>query len=78
MNKAHIKDIGELINESPEGCKYHRQSIRSLCKAKDVGLETFVECLEEDAEECPYSMLLAGVHYCKHSLRIHIAKNRKD
>jgi hypothetical protein len=56
----------------------HKQRIESFCKARDVGMETFVECLEEDPYECPYSMLLDSVHYCKHPLRIHIAKKVKN
>ncbi len=59
-----------------ESCKCQKQRIESLCKARDVGLQTFVECLEEDPYECPYAMFV-GRHYCKYPLRVHIAKKLK-
>jgi hypothetical protein len=60
-----------------QGVTCHKQRIVDFCKARDVGLETFVECLEEDPLECPYSMFLDSAHYCKHPLRIDIAKKMK-
>ena len=65
------------IRRGSQGVTCHKQRIEDFCKARDVGLETFVECLEEDPFECPYSMLLDSVPYCKHPLRIDIAKKMK-
>lgn len=58
-------------------CKCGKKRIESLCKARDIGLETLVECLEEDPDQCPYSIFANG-HYCKYPLRIHIAKKLSD
>ncbi len=77
MDKEHEKYIEEHMNECPEGCKCHDQGIENLCKAEDVGLHTFVECLEEDPYGCQFSMYLAGAHYCKCSVRVYIAKKLK-
>jgi hypothetical protein len=47
------------------------------CKAKDIGLETHIECLEEDSLECQFSVAFGGLYYCHCPLRIYIAKNLK-
>lgn len=47
------------------------------CKARDVGLETFVECLEDDPDECEFSMPLAGIEYCASPVRVYVVKNLK-
>jgi hypothetical protein len=78
MDKERKKGTEELSSGYSEGCTCQKQRIEHLCKARDVGLERFVECLEEDPYECPYSMLLASMHYCKYPLRISIAKQLKN
>ncbi len=76
MDKESEKDRDKPIDAYPEGCRCHKQRIDNLCQARDVGIERFVECLEEDPHECPYSMLIGHVHYCKYPLRILIAKKK--
>ena len=68
--------IQELGTELAEVIRYLTCSkgFDPPCNARDVGLHTFVECLEEDPDDCPFSMLLDGVHYCKCPLCIDIAK----
>jgi hypothetical protein len=48
MEQAHVQKLERLIGYDPEGCRCHEQGIARLCKAKDLGLESFAECLEED------------------------------
>ncbi len=47
------------------------------CKARDIGLQTFVECLDEHPDECPFSMPLDGVDYCTSPVRVYAIKNLK-
>jgi hypothetical protein len=78
MGKKPKKGRGERSSGYLEGCACQKkQRIDNLCKARDVGLERFVECLEKYPFECPYSMLLSSVYYCKYPLRISIAKQLK-
>jgi hypothetical protein len=67
MDQEHRLEIEEIIDslECPYDFKWYKQESENLCKAQDVGLETFVECLEEHPHECPFSRDLAGIHYCK-------------
>ena len=52
----------------------YNSNFKKLCKAKDIGMESFLVCLEEQSEECVFSMSLAGSKYCRCKLRVYIAK----
>jgi hypothetical protein len=74
MDKEHKQRIEELIRDCPPGSKCRDQGVDSLCKAKDVGLQSFVECLEENPLECSFSLAFGDVHYCLCRPRTYIAK----
>jgi hypothetical protein len=73
------KELQEIVSElsCPKDFQCYKSGFEVLCKAGDVGLETFVECLEEYPEKCSFSLSLAGLHYCKCSLRVYIVKKLK-
>ena len=49
-----------------------------LCKAEDVGFESYLVCLQEHPEECKFSVKVFGdKHLCQCPLRVHLAKNMK-
>jgi hypothetical protein len=72
MEQDPEKELKEIIGEleCSKGFKCYKSGFENLCKARDIGLETFIECLEEDPHDCPFSMRLHGVDYCKCPLRV--------
>jgi hypothetical protein len=54
MHIEHKQEIQELIKDCPPGCKCHPRGIQDFCKARDIGMESFVECLEEEPFDCSY------------------------
>ena len=48
-----------------------------LCKAKDIGYDNFIECLEENPDECSFALSFGHGYICKCPLRIYIAKQIK-
>jgi len=48
-----------------------------LCKARDFGMEEYIDCLEENPEKCEFSLPFGEGYLCKCALRIYIAKNLK-
>ena len=44
------------------------------CRAEDIGLETFVFCLEKDPQGCEFSISFGDAFFCKSSLHISQAK----
>jgi len=73
------KQIEEIINgfECPKGLVCYKSRFKNLCKARDVGLKSFVACLAEDPLECKFSIQFTGVFFCQCPLRVYIAKRLK-
>jgi hypothetical protein len=79
MEQGYNKEIEDFVNQFKctrpfECCKPH---FKVLCMATDIGLETFLKCLEEDPQSCPASVPFAGGYFCHCPLRVHIAKKFK-
>jgi hypothetical protein len=58
----------------PYGFVCYNSNLKELCKAKDIGMESFLVCLEEKPEECVFSMSLADSKFCRCQVRVYIAK----
>lgn len=58
-------------------CKRYEPGIGFSCKARDVGLDSFAECLEKDAYRCPFSVSYARTHYCISPARVNVAQGKK-
>jgi len=64
--------IGEM--ECPKGFKCFESGFDNLCSAKDIGVELFLECLEETPQHCKFSVMIAGSYLCQSPLRYYIFK----
>ena len=76
---SNKKEIEEIIGrmQCPKDFECYKSGFEILCSAKDIGLETFVKCLEEDPLECQFSMPYGHTRFCHCPLRIYIAKKLK-
>jgi hypothetical protein len=79
MGHAHMQEIEKAINglKLREDCKWFKRGFGFSCKAKDVGLDSFVECLEKDSCRCPFSVSYAYSFYCSCPPRVYIARELK-
>ena len=61
------------------GCPKNFQCVesgfRELCKAQDIGLDSYLECLDPNAGDCLFSVLLSNHHLCQCPLRVFLAKH---
>ncbi len=74
--KKEIADIvGEI--ECPKDFKCYKSGFHKLCRAKDIGIESFLECLEKDPKQCKFSLSFGLIHLCQCPLRVYIAKKLK-
>ncbi|MHC4146056.1 MAG: hypothetical protein ACYSUD_14885 [Planctomycetota bacterium] len=48
-----------------------------LCKAKDFGVEHYIECLEPELHRCNFSISFDSGYLCTCPLRIYVSKNLK-
>jgi hypothetical protein len=55
-------------------CECYKPRLGFSCKAKDVGLDAYVECLEMYSSTCPFSVSYAHSYYCKCPARVFMAK----
>ena len=79
MKEDDRKELKKIMGglSCPKDFNCHKQGFKVLCKAKDVGLESYLECLEERPQDCPLSVEFGGLFYCRCPLRIYIAKELK-
>ena len=70
------EDIENIISgmECAKGFKCYESGFRSLCHAKDIGLESFIECLETETKGCKFSFPFGLSHLCECPVRVYIAK----
>jgi len=80
MGQDYDKEIEEIIGglECPKDFQCCKPDIKALCKARDIGLETFLVCLEEQPLECVFALPFGGAYYCKCPLRVYIARRFKE
>ena len=62
----------------PKAFKCYRSNLSQLCKAKDIGLESFLQCLEDNSRYCEFSIPYGNAYFCKCPVRIYIAKQLSE
>lgn len=49
-----------------------------FCEARDVGIESMLECLDENPDECQFSFAFYGYAYlCQCPIRVYLAKEMR-
>jgi hypothetical protein len=80
MEQDHQKEIERIIGQlkCPKDFVCYKSGFETLCKAEDVGMESYLACLEEHSFECKFSVGFFGDrYYCACPLRVYIAKELK-
>jgi len=72
-NKKEIEEImGEV--QCPKHFICYESGLDTLCRARDIGLERFLECMEEDPKKCSFSVPLGVASLCQCPHRVYICK----
>jgi hypothetical protein len=79
MEHAHIQEVERLIYglRLHKDCRWFQPGSGFTCKAKDVGLDLYVECLEKNSNECPFSVSYVHSYYCTSPARVYVTKELK-
>jgi len=80
MEQNNEKELQEIIGGiiCAKDFKCYKSGFDDLCKAQDVGLESYLVCLEERPLECKFSVGFFGErYYCECPLRVYISKKFK-
>ncbi len=77
IKEEHRKELQKIIRDvyCPKLLQCYHSRLQILCKAREIGLQSLVECLEEYPDKCPFSLSLSGLVCCKCPVRVYIAKN---
>ena len=72
------KKIKKIINtiQCSKDFKCYESKFKDLCKTKDIGLKSFLLCLEE-TRDCNFSIYFIDEYLCKCPLRVFVAKELK-
>ena len=73
------KEIEEIIGQMKcsKDFRCYQSGLEVLCKAKDIGLDTYLECMEASPQMCLFSVAFGYSHLCQCPLRVYIAKKLK-
>ena len=76
MDEEFKQKVEEIVGgmQCPRSFRCCQNNFANVCKAKDIGIETFLECSEEKPQECQFAMPFGNSHFCKCPLRVYIAK----
>ena len=79
MEQHHADQIEKIIKDMncPKDFVCYKSGFKNLCKARDIGLESFLKCLEENPRECVFSLSFGYSYLCTCPLRIYIARKLK-
>jgi hypothetical protein len=79
LNEKTKKEIEEIMSElrCPEDFRCYKSGLKTLCKARDIGLKLYLQCLEEQPNQCKFSFRCRDECYCSCPLRVYIAKKVK-
>lgn len=77
IDQQHKRQIEKIISQMQcsKDFKCYRQKFTNLSKVRDIGMETFVECLEEQPQQCEFLTPFGYKYFCKCPLRVYVAKN---
>ena len=79
MKDDDRKRIEEMTGniKCPKNFKCVESGFENLCKAKDFGLDDYLECLEEDPQKCKFALSFGNGYFCQCPLRVYLAKKLK-
>jgi hypothetical protein len=79
MEDEVTKNIDEILAGMycSKNFKCAESGFERLCKAKYIGLERFLECLEANPADCSFAMPVGDQYYCDCPLRVYLERKLK-
>lgn len=79
MEEDHVEQIKDIMSrmKCPKDFECYKSGFKNLCKAKDTGIGSFAECLEENTHGCRFLLPFGttNTNLCMCPVRIYIARN---
>jgi len=79
MKEEDRKKIEEIVDgmQCPKDFICVESGFERMCQAKDFGLESYLECLDDNPQGCPFSLSFGEGHFCQCPLRVYLSKKLK-
>lgn len=79
MTDDERQQIEEIIGSMacPKGFRCAESGFKNLCKARDIGVESYLDCLDEGRSLCKFALPFADIYLCQCPLRVFLAKRLK-
>ena len=76
MEEQHRKALEELASQidCPKNFSCIESGFENLGKAKDCGLEDYLDCLNDSAASCKFAVHFGYGHFCRCPVRVYIGK----
>jgi hypothetical protein len=76
MDKQVDKKIKEIIGhmKCPKDFKCANSGFKNLCRARDCGMDYYLECLEDNPLPCKFVILFGEQYFCQCPLRVYVSK----
>ena len=80
MEDEVTKNIDEILAGMycSKNFKCAGSGFKRLCKAKYIGLERFLKCLETNPADCSFAMQVGDQYYCDCPLRVYLERKLKS
>jgi hypothetical protein len=77
MEEKVRRTVEEIIGQMqcPKNFPCVESEFEALCKARDFGLEHYVECLEPEPLRCKFALSFGAGYLCQCPLRVYVSKN---
>jgi len=70
----HLRRLRHEV-ECPYGFICLEQGFQKAGKVRDMGMDSYVQCLQEQADDCPMRFCFGYSYFCKCKIRVYAAKN---
>jgi len=80
MKEEIRKQIADMMGQMqcPKDFECAKCGFENLCKARDIGLEDYLECLEDSPSNCKFSLSWGYTMYlCHCPIRVYLSKKLK-
>jgi hypothetical protein len=76
MEQDYKEEIEKIMGRMtcPKDFECYKSGYRYLCKARDVGIESFLICLEDKPYECSFSRRVGKDYHCSCPILYYISK----
>ena len=77
MSPEQIQRIKKILGSMScsQDFRCMKAGYQDVCKAKDIGLDNYLKCLEPEPWECEFATQCRSSVLCKCPLRVYLTKN---